>query len=479
MAGLLDYQPDPIGQGLLGLGTALMTPRAMGGGMAAGLNAFNTNALQAKQLQRQAQQDALREQLLQAQMQNFQSAAEERKAQAEAQRAALAQRQAQAEAQRGVLSSFMAPPMGFRDASVAITGNAPAGYMPPQAASTQITPEIAAKWVAAGGDLDVLRKLAESKDFGRAKVARTESIAGPDGMPRTQQLDDFGRPVGDALPQAVKLERLNTGNAFTAVNPYTPGGPIPINMSASERDSSARGWAGVANQRERLAFDKAQAGGGGGFEYRQTPEGLVVVPKVPSADGPVQARPVLNAAGVPVGGSGTGGTSPQQKVADAREAVDIIAEAEKYIKGATGSYAGAGLDAAARVFGASTPGAQNAARLKALEGMLVSKMPKMSGPQSDKDVLLYRQMAGQIGDDTLPEGTKMAALDTIKRLQRQYGGLPPEQPAAPKSEGSAPQAPPGQSFASMPSASQYRGKSMTDTVTGKTYKSNGFSWVEQ
>jgi hypothetical protein len=33
MAGLLgDYTPDPLAQGLLGLGSALLTPRQMGGG---------------------------------------------------------------------------------------------------------------------------------------------------------------------------------------------------------------------------------------------------------------------------------------------------------------------------------------------------------------------------------------------------------------------------------------------------------------
>jgi hypothetical protein len=141
-----------------------------------------------------------------------------------------------------------------------------------------------------------------------------------------------------------------------------------------------------------------------------------------------ESRPIT-ANGAPVGPRGAANT--QQRVADATDAVDIIAEAEKYITDATGSYAGTAWDMAARFFGASTPGAQNAARLQAMEGMLVSKMPKMSGPQSDKDVLLYKQMAGQIGDTTIPPATKQAALDTIKMLQRKYAGLPPEQQGTP------------------------------------------------
>ena len=70
MAGLLDnnYRPDPLGQGLLGFGTALMTPRQMGGGMAAGMQAFGQGAQQAQQMRRQMDQDAQRQQMLAQQM---------------------------------------------------------------------------------------------------------------------------------------------------------------------------------------------------------------------------------------------------------------------------------------------------------------------------------------------------------------------------------------------------------------------------
>jgi len=85
---------------------------------------------------------------------------------------------------------------------------------------------------------------------------------------------------------------------------------------------------------------------------------------------------------------------------------------------------GAGIDAAAGAVGYSTEGAQKTAQLKALEGALISKMPKMSGPQSDKDVLLYKQMAGQIGDSTLPIATRKAAMETIRQLNAQYSSDP-------------------------------------------------------
>ena len=107
--GLLDYQPDPIGQGLLGFGTALMTPRALGGGMAAGMQAFNTGALQANELKRKAQQDALREKLLMAQMGEYEMKA------AEAKRAREMQQQLQDAARR----AYTAPSAGSLGGGVA------------------------------------------------------------------------------------------------------------------------------------------------------------------------------------------------------------------------------------------------------------------------------------------------------------------------------------------------------------------------
>ncbi|MFK5282279.1 hypothetical protein ACI3PL_22235, partial [Lacticaseibacillus paracasei] len=82
----------------------------------------------------------------------------------------------------------------------------------------------------------------------------------------------------------------------------------------------------------------------------------------------------------------------------AKAALDLIGQAESIIPGATGSIAGDLIDKAAAVIGASTQGAQGTAQLKALEGALMMRQPRMEGPQSNADALLYRQMAAQIGD---------------------------------------------------------------------------------
>ena len=113
-------------------------------------------------------------------------------------------------------------------------------------------------------------------------------------------------------------------------------------------------------------------------------------------------------------------TTQQSKVNDARDVISILNDAEPLIKKATSSGIGNAYDISQRFLGGSNAGAEAAAQLKALEGMLVSKMPKMSGPQSDKDVLLYKQMAGQIGDPTIPSPQKKAAMDTIRKINERY-----------------------------------------------------------
>ena len=153
---------------------------------------------------------------------------------------------------------------------------------------------------------------------------------------------------------------------------------------------------------------------------RQPPQAQIIQTDA----GPMQlvggkAVPIVGPTGQPVGGAkGNAG----QRVQDAKDALATIAMAEKLIDQATGSGLGSAIDATAGFFGKSTSGAQAGAQLKALEGDLVAKMPKMSGPQSDKDVLLYKQMAGQIGDSSVPRETKKAALRTIREIQNRYSG---------------------------------------------------------
>ena len=145
-----------------------------------------------------------------------------------------------------------------------------------------------------------------------------------------------------------------------------------------------------------------------GYRYKADGSGLEAIP-----GGPVDVR---------------NGTAAAQQGKDAQDVLSILNQARPLVSASTGSYVGAGVDKAAQAIGLSTPGAEAIAQLKALEGSLVSKMPKMSGPQSDKDVLLYRQMAGQIGDATVPAQQRLAAMAAVEELHHKYA--PAGAPAA-------------------------------------------------
>lgn len=100
-----------------------------------------------------------------------------------------------------------------------------------------------------------------------------------------------------------------------------------------------------------------------------------------------------------------------------------IAQARQLIPLATASGAGALVDKGAAFFGKSTAGADAAAQLDTLAGWMTSNVPRMQGPQSDKDVLLYRQMAGDVSNRSLPASRRLAALDTLEKLQNKYADI--------------------------------------------------------
>lgn len=101
----------------------------------------------------------------------------------------------------------------------------------------------------------------------------------------------------------------------------------------------------------------------------------------------------------------------------------LIPEIKTLLSNATGSRTGAAIDATARAFGKSTQGNQTTAQLKTLSGQMVSMMPRMEGPQSDKDVEMYKEMAGNIGDPTKTRAERLAALQTIERINSKYETL--------------------------------------------------------
>ena len=113
-----------------------------------------------------------------------------------------------------------------------------------------------------------------------------------------------------------------------------------------------------------------------------------------------------------------------KKTTDANDVISILDVVDTLLPKSTGSLIGTGIDAVSGFVGKTPKGAEAAQQLRMLQGALISKMPKMSGPQSDKDVLLYRQMAGEIGDSTIPVKNRQAAATMLRTLNRKYSDAP-------------------------------------------------------
>jgi len=103
---------------------------------------------------------------------------------------------------------------------------------------------------------------------------------------------------------------------------------------------------------------------------------------------------------------------------------DAIAEAEKVLTygDPTASGAGALVDTVFNFVGVNTDSATQATVLDQIGGTLTSKVPRFQGPQSDKDLAAYRDMAAKVGDRTVPVPQRLAALKSMKELLAMYEG---------------------------------------------------------
>ena len=103
--------------------------------------------------------------------------------------------------------------------------------------------------------------------------------------------------------------------------------------------------------------------------------------------------------------------------------VALVDEAKGLLEGQvkpTNSGLGTFADAAGAIVGFAPEGSEEADKLRVIGAALVSKVPRMEGPQSNYDVKLYQEAAGKIGDSTIPISRRLAALETVRGLQDKY-----------------------------------------------------------
>lgn len=362
-------------------------------------------SLQGVQQWRGAEQDrAMRQQLQQAQIDETRAQAQERQAHAAEQQ----RKAAELQRQQQLLREAFAP-------TAPIQANAVSGVTGPRPAALDVVGQRKPiDWqgmIAAGIPADLVKHLAEAPNLGRAEVARTVEGMDAQGRPATLQFDKFGQQVGQGVQQWKAPERIDTGGQ---INIWDPVSRVTLQTLGKTNTPDAllsaqttmRGQNMTdARAREKNSIDQAAVGK---VDWKQDVNGnWIALPKEINGAGPV--TPIMT-------------TAPGKREQQAQNALGIIDEATKLIDKGTSSYIGAGADLVGRAFGMATPGAVAGSQLKALEGALMMAQPRMEGPQSDKDVALYRQMAGQIGDTTVPADQKKAALQIIRALHARYAG---------------------------------------------------------
>ena len=454
--GLLgDSWDDPRTMGTLQLAAGLLSPGSLGQGISRGLLGYQQSMKAAQDMEVAQTEQALRKAQVDQAMQKTKA---ELYAAARKQQflGALGQQFAgvtpqQALAAPGQMAPTPANPMQWPPQPAAAR---PGQLGPTLERAELIGQRVPVDWqqmmadgMAAGVTPEQIKALAEAQNFGRQKVARVEETVDAQGHPIKRQFSEFGDQVGGDMGVWKDKQVVNFGDAQYTRDPVS--GRLELlrknGMTPDSAASNALGWANHRLSGQRLAFDQSGGAEAGKPQYK---DGQWVMP-------PRDMRPGETRSAV-----------PQAGVRDATEALALINQAKGIIPNSTGSYLGVAADHVARAAGFSLAGDEAAAQLKAIEGALVSKMPKMSGPQSDKDVLLYRQMAGEIGDPTIPHGRRLAALKEIKKIQQRYAGIQPDQPQQPKA------------FDMLPAASQFAGRRM-QAPNGAIYRSDGTKWIKE
>lgn len=127
--------------------------------------------------------------------------------------------------------------------------------------------------------------------------------------------------------------------------------------------------------------------------------------------------------------------SRAKRSSDATEMLSVLDQAEKLLPAATGSRVGALRDLAAGSVGVTTQGAAASSQLDILAAKLVAQVPRFEGPQSNIDVQMYQQAAGDLANRNKTSGERLAALRMMRTLAQKYANAQPaarpaQQPAS-------------------------------------------------
>lgn len=110
----------------------------------------------------------------------------------------------------------------------------------------------------------------------------------------------------------------------------------------------------------------------------------------------------------------------QAKAITASGVIDLVNQAEEILPKATsGTLQNIGTKAT-NFIGKSTDASEADAKLDQIAAGLTLNIPRMEGPQSDRDTALYKEAAGNVANRNLPYKTRLAAVQQVKALNQKY-----------------------------------------------------------
>jgi len=152
--------------------------------------------------------------------------------------------------------------------------------------------------------------------------------------------------------------------------------------------------------------------------------------------------------------------------------VERIIQPGGLLQRATGSGAGALLDAAGNFVGMSSRAANAAAAIPPIADLVLKMVPRFEGPQSERDVKVYENAAGDLSNPAIPNAQRLAAAREILRLMRDRRG----QFSYDESRGGAP-ASPAPAAPSAPAPAGFREGQTATGPNGQRIMFRGGQWV--
>lgn len=119
---------------------------------------------------------------------------------------------------------------------------------------------------------------------------------------------------------------------------------------------------------------------------------------------------------------------PDVKTTQGQAVLDLAERAKKALPQSSSGLINSLFTMATDAAGIPTNMSKADGQLRVIAGALTSNIPRMEGPQSDADRLLYQQSAADVANTNKPYQSRMAALETVIGLNEKYAATPTAPP---------------------------------------------------